>query len=162
MAGERRYWAALERRRTAARERFAGQRGSRAVLVVAVEQRAAGVPSAGLDFDECLLEEAGEAAGKPAVVAKHDSVLAELGDDRGDQLIDGAPAVDTGREVPGDGAVRVGVAGVAAGLPGVQPGVIARRGLTGSDVMRGGVVGGGAHAWITPIVSTLTPGAISL
>ncbi len=145
----------------------AGQRRSRVVLVVAVEQRSARIAAAGLDFDERLLKEAREAAGEPALVADHYRVLAELGNDRGDQLIDGASAVDARRKVPGDATLRVWVAGVASGLPRVQPGVVVCSSLTGSgpagcDVMRGGVVGGGTHAWITPIVSTLTPGAISL
>ena len=138
-----------------------GKRVGVVLLVVAVEARGAAL---GFDFDVGPSEEAREPATETALVADHDRVLAELGDDRGDQLLDGARAVEAGGLAQAGGGVGVDEVG------GVRVGGMRRLVLVGERARAGGGGGGtarglaseGAHAWITPIVSTLTPGAISL
>ncbi len=105
-----------------------------------------------------MLEEAEHAAGEALAAAHDDRVGAEIALDLRDELLDGAPAVDARR-------------GLAAAAE-AGAGLASERFQQLSGRAHGHSFGGSrrehehtpsnAHAWITPIVSTLMPGAISL
>ncbi len=89
-----------------------------------------------------MLEEAENASGEAFPSAHDQGVGAELGFDLRDQLLDAAPAEDP---YP----FRLAAAATKA-----------RAGLAPERLQQ--VAGCAHHAWITPTVSTLIPGAISL
>jgi hypothetical protein len=109
------------------------------VLVIVIDVDPLG--DGGLDLDAALREEPADAAHHPLPLAHDDRVGPELGTDLGHELLEPAPPVDAhpaGRWIE----VLVGL-GEAGG-----------EGNLGSQEL--------GHALITPIVSTLMPGAISL